>query len=64
MEIDGRPSIISIARDVTERMRVEQELRASERNYREIFNSTRDAIVIHDAKTGSILDINDAAERM
>ncbi|MBP7602797.1 MAG: PAS domain S-box protein [Spirochaetes bacterium] len=64
VEIDGRPSIISIARDVTERMRVEQELRASERNYREIFNSTRDAIVIHDAKTGSILDINDAAERM
>ena len=62
--VSGDLVVHSIARDVTERMRVEQELRASERNYREIFNSTRDAIVIHDAKTGSILDINDAAERM
>jgi len=31
----------------------------SERNYREIFNTSSDAIFIHDAATGAILDVND-----
>ena len=31
----------------------------SERNYREIFNTSSDAIFIHDAATGEILDVND-----
>jgi PAS domain S-box-containing protein len=31
----------------------------SERNYREIFNTSSDAIFIHDATTGDILDVND-----
>ncbi|MCK9996806.1 MAG: PAS domain S-box protein, partial [Candidatus Krumholzibacteria bacterium] len=31
----------------------------SERNYREIFNTSSDAIFIHDAATGTILDVND-----
>ncbi len=38
--------------------------RESERNYREIFNSTSEAIFIHDAITGQILDVNDAMIRM
>jgi PAS domain S-box-containing protein len=33
----------------------------SERNYREIFNATKDPMFIHDAKTGDILDVNKAA---
>lgn len=35
--------------------------RASERSYREVFNATTEAIAIHDANTGSILDVNDTA---
>jgi len=31
----------------------------SERNYREIFNTSSDAIFIHDAATGAILDVNE-----
>ena len=31
----------------------------SERNYREIFNTSSDAIFIHDAATGDILDVNE-----
>ena len=31
----------------------------SERNYREIFNTSSDAIFIHDAANGEILDVND-----
>jgi PAS domain S-box-containing protein len=33
-------------------------LRESERNYREIFNATNDAIFMHDPRTGAILDVN------
>ncbi|MEN8198506.1 MAG: PAS domain S-box protein [Thermodesulfobacteriota bacterium] len=33
-------------------------LAESERNYREIYNATSDAIIIHDAEDGSIVDVN------
>ncbi len=36
----------------------------SERNYREIFNSTNEAIFIHDADDWQILDVNDVMLRM
>ncbi|MHC5079079.1 MAG: PAS domain S-box protein [Planctomycetota bacterium] len=35
-----------------------EELRRSERNYREVFNGTNEAIVIHDSETGEIVDVN------
>lgn len=33
----------------------------NERNYREIFNATKEAILIHNAQTGNIIDANQAA---
>jgi len=44
--------------DITERVAAEEALKASEQNYREIFNSTSDALFIHD-KNGQIIDVND-----
>lgn len=38
-----------------------RDLAAKERNYREIFNATRDAITLHDAATGIAIDANLAA---
>jgi hypothetical protein len=38
--------------------------REAERKYREIFNSTSEAIFIHDAVTGELLDVNDAVVKM
>lgn len=35
-----------------------------ERNYREIFNSTKEAIFIHDAESGKIIDVNDIMLQM
>jgi len=35
-----------------------QQLQAGEERYREIYNAPRDAIFIHDADTGKILDVN------
>ncbi len=53
-----------IARDVTERKLAEDALRQSARSYRGIFNAATDAIFVHDAATGTILDVNDAALRL
>ena len=46
--------------DVTEIRKAEAELAESEQNYREIFNASTEAIVIRDAKDGSIIDVNQA----
>jgi PAS domain S-box-containing protein len=43
------------------RMNSEKVLIESERNYREIFNATKEAIFIHDATTGEVLDVNHSA---
>ena len=42
----------------------EQALVESERNYRDIFNTTKDAMFVHDAETGRILEINRTVEEM
>ena len=49
--------IIGAVLDITDRKRAEDALRQSEQNYREIFNSTSDALYIHD-ETGLLLDVN------
>jgi len=42
----------------------EQALVESERNYRDIFNTTTDAIFVHDADSGNIIEINKTAEEL
>ena len=57
------PAVRRAVREIEERARrrqAEQALRASERTYREIFNASNDAIFVHDAVTGAILDVNQA----
>jgi PAS domain S-box-containing protein len=39
-------------------------LEESERNYREILNSTHEAIVVHDPQTGTVMDVNDTGLAM
>ncbi len=56
---DGKPvGILGATHDITARKQAEFALIESERNYREIFNATRDAIFIHDADSGMVLDVN------
>ncbi|MHB8841518.1 MAG: PAS domain S-box protein [Candidatus Aquicultor sp.] len=50
--------------DITERKLAEEAMRASEANYRAIFNAANDAIIVHDIKTGGILDANRKAEEL
>jgi two-component system, cell cycle sensor histidine kinase and response regulator CckA len=63
-EFNGEIYTISTIRDITKRKETESALRESEENYREIFNSTSDAIFIDDALTGKMIDINDAVVKL
>lgn len=54
----GEKFLLSIIRDISERKRVEEELKASEANYHAIFDVSYDAIFVHDIETGEILDVN------
>ncbi|MBW2179148.1 MAG: PAS domain-containing protein, partial [Deltaproteobacteria bacterium] len=60
MTWEGEPASLVFMSDVSKRRQVEEELKQSERNYREIFNSTNEAIFIHQIETGDILDVNKA----
>ncbi|MDX2109223.1 MAG: PAS domain S-box protein [Verrucomicrobiota bacterium] len=65
VEDDGRVTcVISCGIDITDRIETEIELAINERNYREIFHATNDAIFIHDAETGRIVDVNDTMLHM
>jgi len=59
----GRPHVLYIGRDITARKRAEEMLRASEEQYRAIFNAAADALVLRDAEF-RIVDVNPAYEAM
>jgi len=50
--------VVEIATDITELKRVEKLLTISETRYRRLFESAKDGILILDAKTGKIVDVN------
>ena len=47
-----------LIKEIEERQRAEQACRASEANYRAIFNAVNDAILVQDVETGDIVDVN------
>jgi PAS domain-containing protein len=51
-------NIIEKNPDIIERKRAEQALIASEMRYRRLFESAKDGILILDAGTGTIVDVN------
>ncbi|NTV45274.1 MAG: PAS domain S-box protein [Chlorobiales bacterium] len=63
-QIGGEGRVLAAVRNITDRKLTEQTLQESERNYREIFNATSEAIAIHDATTGQMLDVNDTMVSM
>ncbi len=54
----GRPVYHCVWRDITERKIADAALIASETRYRRLFESARDGILILDAETGMIVDVN------
>ncbi|MFC1951160.1 PAS domain S-box protein, partial [Chloroflexota bacterium] len=68
LELKGKKCILSVSRDVTERKRIEEELRESEERYRMLFNSSNDAVLVHYMDTlgnySNYISVNDVACRM
>jgi PAS domain S-box-containing protein len=60
---DHQKLVICVCRDITARKQAEARLRDSEANYRGLFNSISDVVVIQDLD-GSIVDLNLAAEQL
>ena len=51
-------AVCAISTDITARKRSDEALRISEASYRAIFDAAEDAIFVHDAQTGAIVDVN------
>jgi len=55
---------VHIAKDITERKKLEEALRKFEEKYRKLFKETTDAIFVADAETGTLIDCNSAAAEL
>ena len=61
--IGGQRRVLSIARDITERKVAEEGLRASEEQYRAVFNASTDALILWNSRSERV-DVNPAYELM
>ncbi len=63
MDYQGRAHMLVFFREITERKQREERLRASEEQYRAIFNASADGMILYD-DTGRMVDVNPAMEQM
>jgi two-component system, cell cycle sensor histidine kinase and response regulator CckA len=73
LEIDESPllddkgktiAITGAARDITERKKAEIKIKESEEQYRTLFESSVDALAIHNAETGKYIECNEATLKL
>jgi formate hydrogenlyase transcriptional activator len=57
-DAEGAPVCRTIISDITEHKQIEEALQSSEKRYRRLFETARDGILILDAETGQISDVN------
>ncbi len=57
----GKPHLLGVVRDISERVRAEVQLREKETQYRSIFQATSDGLVIINLESGQIVEANPAA---
>ncbi|HON18556.1 MAG TPA: PAS domain S-box protein [Salinivirgaceae bacterium] len=55
---NARTMVYAVWRDISEQKKNQEKVLQSEREFREIFNSTLEAILIYDIETGKIVDCN------
>lgn len=61
VDFNGKAFAVAVARDITDRKQIEDQLRRSEEMYREIFDGANDGILLLDIDTGSTIDVNRTA---
>ena len=59
----GKPHILGVMRDITERVEAEKQLREKEEQYRSVFEATSDGLIIRDMD-GYVVEANPAAYSM
>lgn len=59
----GKPHMLGVMRDITERVQAEQQLREKEEQYRSIFEATTDGLIIRNMN-GAVVQVNPAACKM
>jgi two-component system sensor kinase FixL len=64
IEVKGQKLYTVILRDITERKQAEEKLLASEVRYRRLFEAAKDGILILDADTGEVKDVNPFLKEM
>lgn len=57
-DAEGRRVVATVAQDITQRKKTEDALAILETRYRRLFESAKDGILILDAETGTIIDVN------
>lgn len=62
--IDNAKLFTTYKNELIERRQAEKALQVSQANYRAIFDAASDGIIVHDAATGAILDINHKIEEL
>ena len=60
----GEPHILTISRDITERVQVQEQLREKEAQYRSVFEASTDGLVINDLEDGHLVEVNPAMYKM
>jgi len=60
----GKPHVLGVMRDITERVEAERQLREREEQYRGVFETTYDGLVISDLENGCYVEVNPAFCRM
>ena len=63
LHYDGRPAVLAVIHDITERLTFERALRESEDRYRRLFEAAPMSIFVFDVETGAYLAANEAAVR-
>jgi PAS domain S-box-containing protein len=64
LETNGETRLYGIGQDITERKAMENRLKESEEKYRLLFSNEATPVIVWDADTTMIVDVNEAAQRL